>query len=105
MDDYAIKLDAKSDTKITENAKKIIELVNNEQIDTANVCPAFTLTVKDIDGHALENESIKLVNSNGVTIDVGSTDNLGQITTIKRPGQMARNYSSSWYLHSEGCTG
>ncbi|HBJ01651.1 MAG TPA: hypothetical protein DDY89_14165, partial [Lysinibacillus sp.] len=86
MDDYAIKLDAKSDTKITENATKIIELVNNEQIDTANVCPAFTLTVKDIDGHALENESIKLVNSNGVTIDVGSTDNLGQITTIKRPG-------------------
>ncbi|ODV54701.1 collagen binding domain-containing protein [Lysinibacillus fusiformis] len=86
MDDYAIKLDAKSDTKITENATKIIELVNNEQIDTANVCPAFTLTVKDIDGHALENESIKLVNSNGVTIDVGSTDNLGRITTIKRPG-------------------
>ncbi len=86
MNDYAIKLDAKSDTKLTENATKVIELVNNEQIDTANACPAFTLTVKDMDGHALANEAIKLVDSNGVTIDIGSTDNLGQITTIKRPG-------------------
>ncbi|WP_445479304.1 collagen binding domain-containing protein [Lysinibacillus irui] len=86
MANYAIKLDAKTDTKLAENASKIIELVNNEQIDSTNACPAFTLTVKDIDGNPLANEAIKLVDSNGVEINVGNTNSLGQITSIKRPG-------------------
>lgn len=86
MANYAIKLDAKTDTKLAENASKIIELVNNEQIDSTNACPAFTLTVKDIDGNPLANEAIKLVDSNAVEINVGNTNSLGQITSIKRPG-------------------
>ncbi|WP_413364019.1 collagen binding domain-containing protein [Lysinibacillus sp. 3P01SB] len=86
MANYAIKLDATTDTKLDANTAKVIELVNNEQVDTANACPNFTLTVKDIDGNAVANTAIKLVDSNGVQKYTGTTNASGKVSDIKRPG-------------------
>ncbi|MGG2084414.1 collagen binding domain-containing protein [Lysinibacillus pakistanensis] len=86
MNEHTIKLDAMTDTKLAANATKVIELVNNEQVDTSNACPAFTLTVKDIDGKAVANKNIKLVDSNGVSKYTGTTNASGQVSDIKRPG-------------------
>ncbi|KPN97733.1 collagen binding domain-containing protein [Lysinibacillus sp. ZYM-1] len=86
MENYSIRLDTNTDTKLAANNTKIIELVNNEQIDSTNACPAFTLTVKDVDGNAVANKEIRLVNSNGLEINIGNTNSSGEITAIKRPG-------------------
>ncbi|MGN7118108.1 collagen binding domain-containing protein [Lysinibacillus odysseyi] len=86
MTNYAIKLDATTDTKLDANTAKVIELVNNEQVDTANACPNFILTVKDIDGNAVANKAITLVDSNGVPTYSGTTNASGKVSDIKRPG-------------------
>lgn len=97
MGDYTIKLDKNTDTKLDENATKVIELVNNENIDTSNACEAFTLTVKDIDGKPIANETIKLIDSNGDEKYTGTTNSDGQVSDIKRPGEDGKGVQAGLY--------
>ena len=104
MNDYTIKLDATTDTKLAANATKVIELVNNEQVDTSNACPVFTLTMKDIDGNVVANKAIKLVDSNGATKYTGTTNVLGQVSDIKRPGTGGKEVQAGQYKVLDGIT-
>ena len=65
---------------------KAYVIENIEDVSLTNACPAFTLTVKDIDGKAVANKNIKLVDSNGVSKYTGTTNAAGKVSDIKRPG-------------------
>ena len=51
---------------------------NIEDVNLTNACPAFTLTVKDIDGNAIANKNIKLIDSNGNAKYTGTTNLRGK---------------------------
>ncbi|WP_312144461.1 collagen binding domain-containing protein [Lysinibacillus capsici] len=97
MSDFPIKLNEDTDTALAKNATKVIELVNNEQFDATNACPAFTLTVKDIDGNAIANKNIKLIDSNGNAKYTGTTNAAGQVSDIKRPGTGGKEVQAGVY--------
>src|SRR5690606_13312765 len=57
-----------------------------EDVDLSGACPAFTLTVKNMDGQLEANKVITLLDGNGTVVYTGTTNALGQLTDINRPG-------------------
>ncbi len=70
---------------------------NIEDVNLTNACPAFTLTVKDIDGKAIANKNIKLIDSNGNAKYTGTTNAAGQVSDIKRPGTGGKEVQAGVY--------
>lgn len=70
---------------------------NIEDVNLTNACPAFTLTVKDIDGNAIANKNIKLIDSNGNAKYTGKTNAAGQVSDIKRPGTGGKEVQAGVY--------
>ncbi|MGK4117595.1 collagen binding domain-containing protein [Lysinibacillus capsici] len=70
---------------------------NIEDVNLTNACPAFTLTVKDIDGNAIANKNIKLIDSNGNAKYTGTTNAAGQVSDIKRPGTGGKEVQAGVY--------
>ncbi|GLC87976.1 collagen binding domain-containing protein [Lysinibacillus piscis] len=84
-------LDAAKDTKLGSTV--ITNLVNLTPL-AGDACPAFTLTVKDIDGAIVANKQIELIDSNGMVKSTVTTDNGGKVaipSTVKAGGYTVKD--------------
>jgi len=78
-------------------------IVNNiEDVSLAGACPAFTLTVKDVDGDAVANEQIKLVDGNNNVVYTGTTNGSGVVSDIHRPGTGGQEVLAGIYTVTDG---
>lgn len=86
-------MNEKTDTTLTANADKVVEIVNNKIMQPGEMCNVFTLTVKDEDGKARENVKIKFVqNDNDIFVSTTNTDSNGRII-IDQPDLPAGPYN------------
>ncbi|EON73946.1 collagen binding domain-containing protein [Lysinibacillus sphaericus] len=86
MDDQLFKLDATTDTILVPD--KGTEVENVKVVNSGEMCPNFTLTIKDIDGELVVNKEITLQDDKGNVKFTGTTISEGKVI-IPREGSKA----------------
>ncbi|KOP77894.1 hypothetical protein AMS59_14755 [Lysinibacillus sp. FJAT-14745] len=77
MDDQLLKLDATTDSNVVP--EKVTEVENVKKITSGDMCPNFTLTIKDIDGELVVDKTITLQDDKGNVKFTGTTNNEGKV--------------------------
>ncbi|MGN4126774.1 collagen binding domain-containing protein [Lysinibacillus sphaericus] len=86
MDDQLFKLDATTDSILVPD--KVTEVENVKMVNSGEMCPNFTLTIKDIDGELVVNKEITLQDDKGNVKFTGTTTSEGKVI-IPREGSKA----------------
>ncbi|MET4563272.1 LPXTG-motif cell wall-anchored protein/uncharacterized repeat protein (TIGR01451 family) [Lysinibacillus parviboronicapiens] len=83
MDDQQFKLDATTDSIVVPD--KVTEVENVKIVNSGEMCPNFTLTIKDVDGELVVNKEITLQDEKGNVKFTGTTTSEGKVI-IPREG-------------------
>ncbi|KGR75927.1 collagen binding domain-containing protein [Ureibacillus sinduriensis] len=87
MSDFTFVLGLDNDTNIEGNENKVTEVENVKDVEEANMCPQFTLTIRDVDGNLVANKEVVLKDGDRV-VSTQITNNAGELV-IPRTGEGA----------------